>query len=316
MLLFLYSLLLAIASLVLIYASSKVVHSLEKLSHFFALREFSVAFILMALATSLPEVFVAISSALEKTPAIALGNALGSNILNLTLVAGIIILASKGIPARSVIVRHDALIMMAFAIAPLLLLSDKVLSRWDGTVLILFYLFYLFTLLRQRSAFKERHNHVTKTEALKSLLGFASGVAFLLGASDVLVRISREMALMLGVPLGLVGILFVALGTSLPEIAFELKASRKGNSGLALGDLVGSVVTNATLVLGITSVITPIKIPSLTIYLSSVLYLITTLISFEIFVRTDKKLVHWEGVFLIFIYVCFLLTEMSLEYLR
>lgn len=316
MLIILHLVLLGLFSFLLVQASIRIINSLTTLSRFLALREFSIAFILMALATSLPEIFVGITSALENTPVLSLGNVLGSNIANLTLVTGIVVLSCRRLFARSIIVRRDALYMAVYSSVPLLLLLDSNLSRIDGVILILFYFFYLGKLLQQRSSFKERHNHIARKEASRSLIIFTIAVLVLLASAEGIVYSAEKIAVDLGIPVSLVGLFFVSLGTSLPEIVFELKAVENKHSGLVLGDLVGSVVTNSTLVLGITALIRPIHIQSLDIFLTPIIYLIVVLAAFEIFVRTDKKLVTWEGLFLIITYILFLLTELGLEILH
>lgn len=307
--------LLIISSLVLVKATTLIIKALGKLSSFFGLREFSVAFILMATATSLPELFVGITSALEGAPTLSLGNVLGSNIVNLALVTGVVVLASGGIQARSIIVRRDSLLMAIYALVPVVLLYDKVISRGDGLIMLFFYALYVFKLVSQRSSLRQLGNHVTAKQAVLNMGVFLLGVTVLLGSAAVLVRSAREIAEGFNVSLGLVGVLFISLGTSLPEIVFELKAVKKQSSSLALGDLVGSVVSNATLVLGITALIYPIHVESLQVFLAPIIYLLVVLLVFEIFVRTDKKLVVWEGLFLIMIYIAFLLTELGLGYL-
>ncbi|MBU0708527.1 sodium:calcium antiporter [Patescibacteria group bacterium] len=316
MLIIFHLLLLIISSIVLVKATTVIIIALEKMSRFLKLREFSIAFILMAIATSLPELFVGITSAIEGTPILTLGAVLGSNIVNLTLVTGIAVIASRGIPARSIIFRRDALYMAIYAAIPLILLSDRVLSRGDGVIILIFYGLYLVKLINQRSLFKKRSDHVTSREALYNLTLFIVSVVVLLISADVLVRVAVRIAGDFNIGLGLVGIIFIAIGTSLPELVLEIRAVQKQHASLALGDLVGSVVANSTLVLGIAAIISPIEVDLLDIFLVPLLYLFVILVIFEVFVRTDKKLVIWEGVFLFMMYIAFLLTELALGYLH
>ncbi len=304
------------ASLLLIRTTREIIFSLDKISRHFALSEFSTAFILMAVATSLPEVFVGVTSALEGASLVSLGNVLGSNILDLTLVAGIVALMSRQVVARSLIVRRDALYMAFYLFFPFFLLLDKTLSRYDGLLLILIYFLYLLHLLNQRSSFARHHNHVSRKQALQALFLFVIATFGLLIAADLLVRAAKNIALDLGMGIGWVGLFFVALGTSLPEIVFELKSIRLNHANLALGDLVGSVVTNSTLVLGITALISPIVIENLWSYLIPFFYLCLIVLLFEIFIRSEKRLVAVEGLILILIYIFFLLTELGFQFLQ
>lgn len=299
---------------VLAQTSLFLVHSLVALASYFRLNEFSIAFILMAIATTLPEMFVGITAALTHSEALVLGNALGSNIVNLTLVFGIVILASGGIHSKSVIARRDAMYMFMFTLAPVFLLVDSVLSRGDAVVLIIFYMLYIMRLLDQRKSFHEMPQRVSKKEAIHNLLVFAMGAALLIFSAQTLVYASKGIAAELGLSIGIVGLLIVALGTSLPELAFQLRAGKQNDDSLVLGNLIGSVVANSTLVLAITALVRPINIQNVSMYITSVIFLGIVLVLFEVIVRQDKKLGVVEGLIFIFLYIFFLITEFGVGF--
>lgn len=307
-------LILIFSSLILVKAASILVASLIKIAAHFKLTEFSVAFILMSFATTLPELLVGAASAFEKTPSLSLGNVLGSNIVDLTLVLGIVVLTSGGLWARSVIARQDGLYMAGIALAPVLLLLDKTLSRTDALLLLLLYIFYLQRLISQSHAFHEESNHVGKKEMLKNALSFALGFVLLLISSHAIVVSSKSLALMLKIPISLIGLFLIAVGTSLPELAFSLKAVQKEQGNLVLGDLVGSVVANSTLILAVTALIHPIHIESFSLIFSAVAFLLAILVIFEVAVYTDKKLDVYEGLVLLFTYIMFLFTEFGINF--
>jgi len=151
-----------------------------------------------------------------------------------------------------------------------------------------------------------RINHRgTKTELAWIFLG----VALLLFSADMLVRIARQIALALNIPILLIGLLLVAIGTSLPELAFELKAVREKQSGMVFGDLLGSIVANGTLVIGVTSLISPIRIQAFDEYLLATMTFVVMFALFYIFIRTKKKLERWEGAALLGVYLLFILLE-------
>lgn len=299
------------STIVLARSSLFLVRSLVNIAAFFRLTEFSVAFILMALATSLPEIFVGISAALENAPTLVLGNVVGSNIVDLTLVFGVVILVSGGLYSKSVIAKRDSLYMMMFSSAPIMLMFDGMLSRGDAVILMIFYSIYIMRLLDQRKSFHETETHVTSRDALQSFLIFMVGALLLIFSAQVLVYAAKNLADILGFSVGLVGLFIVALGTSLPELAFELQAIKKHEDSLVLGDLIGSVVTNSTLVLAITALFRPIIIPDITVYATPTLFLAVILVLFEVVVRQDKKLGLVEGLLFLFIYVFFLISEVG-----
>lgn len=308
-----WNLLLFLAScFVLIKSAQVLVHSLGKIADFFKISEFSAGFALMAVATSLPELFVCVIAAFQNVPSLALGNIFGSNIADLTLVIGIVVLVSGGFWLKKEIAERDAVYMLFFAAAPIFLLLDGSLSRGDAVVLLLFYGMYLSMILR-RKATRDHTAKVTREELWRSLFYFAVAIIFLLASSQGIVFSARGLATSFRIPLSLIGLFAVALGTSLPELAFELKAV-KNHGGMVIGDLMGSVVTNSTLVLALTSLVRPISVKNLSVYLSSVVFLGVILILFSIFVRTDRELDTGEGLVLLFLYIIFLIIEFGIGF--
>lgn len=309
-------LLLVIASIILVRSASSLVHSLVTLASLFKISEFAVSFILMAVVTSLPEIFVGVGSAVAAVPTLALGNVLGSNVVDLTLIVAIPVLLAKGMTVRSIIARRDALYMLVFALSPIILLLDGTLSRLDGLVLLIFYGFYLARVIQQRTHFQQVSNRVEKRVAAREIWVFPIAILSLFGSSSLLVWSAQNLAIQLSIPVSLVGLFVVAVGTSLPELAFGLKAVELKHTGQVLGNLLGSVVANSTLVLGLTVLISPISIQDWSLYLVSIFFLVIVLILFEIGVYTDKKLDVREGLLLIFVYLIFLLTEFGVQLVR
>jgi len=205
--------------------------------------------------------------------------------------------------------------------APMVLLFDKNLSRVDGLILLALYGFYNFWVFteRHRRIIARRDEEVgfvrrlirrinhrgTKTELAWIFLG----VALLLFSADMLVRIAKQIAFALNMPLLLIGLLLVAVGTSLPELAFELKAVREKEPGMVFGDLLGSIVANGTLIIGVTSLISPIRIQAFDEYLLATMAFVVLFGLFYLFIRTKKKLERWEGAVLLGVYLLFILLE-------
>lgn len=314
----LHLLLLIVACIVLVRSATAVLQCLEEIAVFLKLKKFWAAAVLIALATSLPEIFIGIASALEKTPTLCLGNVLGSNLANLTLIPGVLVLIKGGFNIRNLVVRKDVLWMTLFVIAPLVLARDKVISSSDGLVLLAFYSLYIVNLLRQGLIPKTRYQRLTPGRARGGLLWLILSLALLFLAAVSVVRASKGLAFAFNVPAALIGMFLVALGTILPELALGLKTIniKARNGMLIFGDLVGNVVTNSSLVLGITALVSPIKIPSFSLYIPPVIFLLGALGAFESFVLSDKKLETWEGLSLLFLYILLLVTELSLGLTR
>lgn len=305
-------LVLIFASIVLVRATTLIVSSISAISAYFKISEFTVAFILMAFVTSLPEIAIAVSSALNGQSRLALGTALGSNLADLTIVIAIPTLVAGGIKVRSIIARKDSLFMALFALIPLIMMTDGKISRPDGIILVIFYFLYMYRLLSQRMHFTTPtgpfRNHVI-FEAAK----FVTAVLFLFGASQVLVNSATNIASVLEIPLVIVGLILIAAGTSLPELAYELKAVSTKHNEQALGDVFGSVVANSTLVLAVAALISPIVIQDFAAIIVTIGFLILVLFFFVIGIYTDKELEVREALILLLIYFIFIFSEFGLE---
>jgi cation:H+ antiporter len=304
----------------LIKATDILVVNLKGLSKDFGLGEFAVTTFLLALATSLPEFFVGVTSALEGMPNLSLGNVIGSNIANLSLVIGGAALIGGTVGVYGKFLKRDVFYAFLAGAAPMVLLFDKNLSRIDGLILLALYGFYNIWVFTERYREKvadrsdegfvrrliRRINHRgTKTELAWIFLG----VALLLFAADMLVKIATKLAVTVNVPVLMIGLVLVALGTSLPELAFELKAIKKKETGMVFGDLLGSIVANGSLVIGVTALIRPIRIQAFDEYLLATMAFVVTFGVFYLFIRTKKKLERWEGGVLLAIYFLFIILE-------
>lgn len=314
----LYIALFLISVFVLVKSGAAAVKKLVAISRYLKISEYVLAFILMALATSLPEFFVGISSALSKASILSLGNIIGSNIINLSLILGVVVIFAKGIKIESKIAKRDAWIVFFISILPLLLLVDKNLSQADGVILLIVFIWYLKHILKAKEAFRKRMDHVTQTierfrQFVKDLLIFVVAIAILLISSWGVVKTATLIAQGLELPLVLIGLILVAVGTSLPELIFGIKAVITKHEGMNLGNLIGSTVMNSTFILGITALIYPIRIENFNMILSSGLFMVFIILIVNFFIATKEKISWKEGTILIVLYILFLAIEFLLR---
>ncbi|OHA62577.1 MAG: hypothetical protein A2117_00825 [Candidatus Wildermuthbacteria bacterium GWA2_46_15] len=307
-----YIIIFLLSSLSFILSGRLIVNGLIRVAKFLNWREFVVGFLMMSLAASLPNLFVGVGSALKGIPELSFGDVVGGNVVDLTLVAALGILLSRGIRAESRMVQMSSFFTLGAAILPLILAADGEISRIDGLVLIFAFLFYGLWLFAKEERFTKvyrDHPDNNNTAFLKNLLSLILGIALLVLASQGIVNSAIFFAEKLALPIGLVGILIVGLGNVLPETYFTILSARKKQGWLILGDLMGSVITCATLVLGIVALIAPIKIADFSPYLLARAFLIVSAIFFLVFLRTGKRLTKKEGLFLLGLYIAFLLSE-------
>lgn len=309
-------LLLIISGIIMVKAAEMLINALTKISRFLGFSEFVISFILMAAATSLPEFFVGINAALDNNSVLTLGNIIGSNIVDITLIIGISILIIKNIRIKSVIAKKDSLYMFLLGTLPLVLLIDNSLSRVDGIVLLLFYILYISHLLKQKREFSQKLKGINTKEAFLSLIYFLIGLAILLFSSKLILFAAEKIAVSMNLSMSLIGLILVALGTSLPELIFETKAISRFHSELVLGDVMGSVVTNTTLILGTTVIISPIELQTPSIFYTSAIFLVISLFLFNYFLRTERKLETAEGIILILTYILFIIAEFTISLIK
>lgn len=301
------------AFLVLARASNFLVKSLTGLARFFKISEYMVAFVFMSLITSLPELFVGISSAINNIPEFSLGNILGANLLKITLMMGFIVFLGGGLRIDSKISRRNFWVISVFAFLPLLLGIDGLISRGDGCILLIAFLFYLLRLKRDREYFTKTINHHKKNHSVQSVFKQFSrsfwGIVLLMLSSYVIVWSGKYLAQEINLSLLSFGILFVAVGTSLPELVFGIRAKMMKHHSMAIGNALGSIAFNSMLVIGLVALIEPITV-SFTVSLFSVVsFSILAFIFFNAFVFSKSVVTRKEGLVLLSIYVMFLIFE-------
>jgi len=290
-------------------ASFFLVRSLLKIGSFLRLKEFSVAFIIMSIGTSLPELSVGISSALENNPIISLGNVLGSNIVDLTLILGIALLLARSVKIKSGAVKRDIWYVLPIAALPIVLLFDSQLGKLDGVILIAVFLVYMFKLFSERKKEEGRvKNSVSNWEAFGYTLLFVIALFGLIFGAELTVRYGALLAKELGISEFLLALILIAVGTSIPELAFGSSAALQKHGELAVGDMLGAIVVNSTLVLGITAFISPIYTTISGIFIP-VSFMLLSIFIFLTFAQSAKKLSWLIGICLIFLYMFFLILQ-------
>jgi cation:H+ antiporter len=312
--------LLAGFSLLLIKSTEILTDSLQQLSRIAKIGKFTITSTVLTLATSAPELVVGVAAALEGRPSLALGTVVGSNIANISIVIGGAALIGGSFSVIGEFLKIDIFSVFLAGVLPLMLLLDGSLSRVDGLILLLVYGMYNYGLLNvQRHSVEEINRPrlirgIFKNKGTKGLNRWLAwlflGAAMLVFAADMIVKTGINLATYLGVPVFLIGLFLVAIGTSLPELAFQTRAIKRRQASMALGNLFGSVVANSTLILGIVALISPIKlVGGLNAYLLAAAVFGVMFLLFWYFVKTKKKLERWEGVVLLVAYILFVLAE-------
>lgn len=310
----LYLLVFVLLCFVLIKSGETLVKTLTRLSHFFKVTEFVLAFILMTFATTLPELIVGVTAGIKNMSVVSLGNIIGSNLVNLTFILGLIAVISKGLKVESKTAKKDAWIVFFIALLPLFFILDKELSRVEGFILLIVFGWHIWYLLKQKDSFKHRVHHIahdiTNLEKLaKTISYFILAVVVLILSTWGLIEVAKLIAVELYIPIALVSLILVAVGTSLPEIVFGVKAAILKHEGMSLGNLIGSIVINSTFILGITAIINPIRLENFSVILIGAIFMIVAIFLANIFLSSGRRVSVKEGWILIGFYILFLVAE-------
>jgi len=311
---FLYALIFIISCFLLVLSGKWLVNSLTRIAKFLGWKEFVVAFFTIAFGASLPNLFVGILSALNKIPQLSLGDVIGANIFDLTVTVALAAFISRqGLSAPSRTVQGSSIFTISAALLPLILILDGNLSRIDGFLLILTFAFYVFWLFRKEERFKKIYNGVPEIRGWKYFfedLGLLIiSVAFLILGAQGIVKSSSFFAQNLNLPLIFIGIFIVGIGDCLPETFFSIRAAKEGQDWMILGNLMGSVMITATLVLGTVALICPINFFDFSLLAIGRIFLVISAIFFLIFLRTGKKITRREALILFSIYILFLISQ-------
>jgi len=230
-----------------------------------------VGLTIVGFATSAPEIVVSVIAALDGVPNLAIGNAIGSNIANIGLVGGITALAWP-LVVESQTLRREFPAMVAVSVLPVILLPDEMLSRAEGLFLLCAFVGYFYWIVRL--GLRTRGHDPIEAEYAaeipldmkhsQAVLRMVAGLALLIGGSKALVWGGENIAVALDISETVLGITVIAIGTSLPELAVSVLAARKGEYGLAFGNIIGSNGFNMLAVIGIAIAIQPTALDAAT----------------------------------------------------
>jgi len=318
-------LIMAASLLVLIVSSQVAIKNTVKASELAGIGTSRIGFTLVATSTSLPELAVAISSAISGTAAVSIGNILGSNVANVCLVAGLgLLLASLRRSSKvSVVIpalRPEELDLLYFGMfvasaIPIILISLLPASSLVGAVLIALFLYYVLKVVLRKgpqvpAPESRAQSNASGRRALINSVGLGMlGVLGVVLSADFLVDSTVSVALAIGVPASLIAATVVAVGTSLPELSLDVQAILKGEAGLAFGDIIGSCFTNITLILGVTLLLSPMRID---------IKVFSDLVAFSIlanivlwYLMVKGRFGRMEGLYLLLLYSLFLASIMG-----
>lgn len=303
-----YLLIIAILSLfVILKSASYAITAIANYARATGISDYVIGFLVISIGTSLPELTTAITSSWIKQSGLILGNIIGANIIDVSLILGLMAVIAKKINVKGEIIRETIPTIIIMVLLPIILGFDGTLSRIDGIILLIAYSIYITLLIKKEGQI----GHVKKQVKFKTIILdmtiFVIALIALLLSVRWLVFSSVLISNILHIPIFIFGLLFVAICTTTPELTVGIKSILKGRANLGFGDILGAVVTNLSLVLGVASLINPIIIDRFNFLTAS------SFMVFGIFFTVyliKKKEVNWKhGIAALLIYIIFILFE-------
>lgn len=294
--------LLLIGFVLLIKGADLFVEGSSSLARILKVPSVIIGLTIVAMGTSAPEASVSINAALAGSNDIAISNVIGSNLFNGMVVVGVCAFLASFRTDPAILKRDMPLNILITAVLCIMLL-DGTLSRLEGILLLIGMVAYLATMVISAIRNRETGEAVTAFSLPKSLIYLVVGLVAVIFGGDLVVDQACIIAENFGVSQNFIGLTIIAIGTSLPELVTSITATRKGDSGLALGNAIGSNLFNILFILGMSAAISPLTVLSESI-LDCLLLLASGVLLF-VFALTKKRMSRAEGATCVLLYVAY-----------
>ncbi len=303
---FLSILIFVVSIAVLLIASDKFVDSSEKIGLALGMSSFAAGATIVAFGTSLPELATSIVSVYSGTSEVVIGNAVGSNITNILLVLGAAVIFKKGIKIEHDVMKSDMPMLFGSAFLLYFALQDLKLSIIECILFLVLLGIFLYISAKSKDISEDFEK--TKTSP-KDWIIIILGAVLIYFSAKYTIESLEDLAAMANIPAHVIAITVVALGTSLPEVMVSLSAAKKGNHGMAVGNVLGSNIFNTYAVMAIPGLLGDLTIPESTVHFS-IPFMIAVSILFGM-ICLSKTISKWEGYMLIIFYIFFIGTMVN-----
>ncbi len=289
----------------LLFASDWFTDAAEEIGSAFGIPSFVIGLTIVAFGTSLPELATSIISVMHGNSEIVVGNVVGSNITNIALVLGLVLIYAKFIRLEYNLWHIDMTYLWGSAFFLWFVVYDRRITALETILLLAMLAIFLLYSLNSNAAKEEKEEKKKRDKIRPIAIGklIVGALLVWLGA-DYTIYAIVEMSKVLGFAPEYIALSAVALGTSLPEVFVSISAIRKGNSGIAIGNVLGSNIFNTFAVMGFSSIFGPLKIPDNILHFYLPLMIVITVL-FGI-IANNKKLTKWEGYILLIFYIFYM----------
>jgi cation:H+ antiporter len=299
-----------IAALAILAKASKwVIDASISISEYTGISQLAIGFILIAFSVSLPDLMVSVTAtAVHKAP-MAIGDALGSTIANICLVLGVVTLIRR-VRVERLHTIESAELLLLISIIPAVILSKGVVGPMEGIVLLVVFVLYCFFIIKDKFSLNIREG-VSKKEWRRAGLFFIIGMILVIVSSTYVVSSGASLAAFFGISEAVIGLTLISFGTTIPELALDFTAIRKGQTALAIGDILGSSVVNLTLILGTILVMSPIGGMVLVGYTIPLAFIIIANSFLFYSMVKHEGIGNKQGVIFILLYITFIIVMLA-----
>lgn len=278
-----------------LWGADRMTEGAVSIAHRLRIPPIIIGLTIVALGTSLPELCISLVSALKGTTDLAVGNVVGSNIFNTMLIVGVAAMVTPITILKSTVKKDMPWSVLAGCVLSFLCI-DWCITRFDALILVVCFSFFMAYTLSEAKKGKKNPPEEDAEETRSPLLAIGLmvlGLACLVFGSNIFVDSATDVARALNVSDAVIGLTIVAGGTSLPELATSVVAARKGQSAIAIGNVIGSNIYNVFLILGLTGIVCPMNIHGITFLDYGVMT--SSVILLWLFSYTRYKVERWEG---------------------
>ena len=296
---------------IIIKASDMLVTGSVNLAKFLKVPTLVIGLTIVAIATGVPEIAISISSSLKGSNGLLLGNLLGSNMFNVLFILGLIAIIRPLYIKKEIILKNYLYALLSclvlFIVSYDIYFHDNtvnIITRSEGILLLCFAFMFLYSTVLDATLNKKKKIE-TKKFSFKDIIYVILGVILIALSAEVIVNSSVNISKYLGVSENLIGLTIIAVGTNLPELVTSIVAVRKGESDIAIGNLIGTNIFNIFLILGLSATINPITI-SKNSFIDIIILGITSFIVY-IFIQRRKDINRYEGLTMVLLYIIYII---------
>jgi cation:H+ antiporter len=297
----------------LVKGADFLIKGAERIGRYFGLPSFVIGALIVGIGTSLPELASSFAAIIGGSPEIVVSNAVGSNVANILLVAGLAAIIGRQIVTTKNLLDIEVPLLLASSVLFLGTAMDGVISQLEASLLFAGFVAYITYLLIHPDDSQVDEDHEEKKVEELRIIDFVmlggGGIAMVLGA-NYLIQSVQVIAISLGISEGVVAISAVAIGTSLPEIIVSVTAVFRGKTDLAFGNVFGSNVFNVLMMLGLVGLFTELPIDTQTYKIGLPIFAAVTIMF--VISAMSKRIYIWEGLMFLIVYIFFILKIFGL----